>query len=215
MPAQPSLGANRKKLWVYVFTLASFAIFLAPSVKATAWKVTVKLDQNNALTYEVDPPTGGCPFPIVQNARDLRICDGDTVQWQAMFPGPHTAKTHLKMWIFHEHFILQDEDGDPTLGFHAVNNDFTTGGMTDSTAAWGVPHKYHVSVFDKSTKQRYHDDPTIIIGGSHAEYLIDLVQKACTQLTPPIDKDKDLSDDAKKLVDAGCKKFKEIEKQPR
>ncbi len=212
MPAQLSLRPNITKRLLYVVIVASFAILLAPSVKGTPWKITVKLVGTNTLTYDVEPAVGGCPFPVIQDPKNLHICEGDTVQWVVKTTG---AKQKTKMWIFHEDFILQDEDGDPALGFQAINTDVTKGGMTDSAATLNVPHKYHVSVFDKSTGNKYHDDPTIIIGGSHADYLIDLVQKACTQLTPPIDKDKDLSDDAKKLVDAGCKKFKEIEKHPR
>jgi hypothetical protein len=213
MPAQLTPSSNIKSLFVCIFTLASVTFFLTPSAKATTWTISVKPADKNTLSYEVDPPVGGCPS-MVQDPMNLRICDGDIVLWKAVFPGSHTAKT-LKMWVFHEDFILDDEDGDPTLGFHAVNTDTTTGGMTDSAATWGIKHKYHVSVFERSNgkKKTYHDDPTIIIGGTPLATFIDFVKKDCAQLLPQIEKDKDLKDPDDKIKDqvrAGCKQFEAI-----
>jgi hypothetical protein len=211
MRTQLSLRLDRRKNLISFIAVASFTAILAPNAKATTWTIIVTAVGTNSIpTYSVSPPVGGCPFPVIQDPKNLYICPGDTVQWQAATSGTGPNKMHNKMWIFHEDFILLDEDGDPTQGFHATDAAVTKGGTTDPAAVLYVPHKYHVSVFDKLTKLKYSDDPKIIIGGTNVGILINFVKSICVQLPPLIDKDKDLDEEAKKLAIEGCRQFRNI-----
>lgn len=221
MPSQLSLDNSFCKFLVYAIAVAAFGIFPVSSANAqTNWIITVTgIGTNSKPTYDVVPPAtspyncaGAHPNPP-PSADYLYICANDTVQWQAATTGANPSKMRNKIWIFHEDFILQDEDHDPTQGFHAMNA-ITKGGMTDPAATLYVPHKYHVSVYDKLTRARYYDDPTIIIGGSHLEVLFDRIERACGQLPAAIDKDPSANDDskkrAKKEANEACEQFQKL-----
>jgi hypothetical protein len=216
MSAQLRLSPNLKKLLTYAIAVASFAISLAPTAKAITWTITVTTVGKDQLSYSVDPKFGGCPFTDPQDATYLHICLGDTVQWQARTTGADTTKMFNKLLILHEDFILGDKDDDPSLAFQAVNTKLTEGGHTDKDAVLYREHKYHVYVYDRVTKIKYHDDPKIIIGGAKLEDLFDDVQRFCAQFPKAIDQDMNIDDEAKKQAkkqaNEGCQQFQNLKK---
>ena len=154
MSAQLGPMTNCKNIVVYTIVAALLNIFLGSSTNAaTTWTITITAVGNNPLNYAVDLPSGGCPYQPQQDPKNLHICKGDTVQWQAITAGDDPTKRFNKLTIFQDDFVLLGKDGYPEEGFQASNGNLTEGGMTDPTAVLYVPHEYHVFVFDKVTNQ--------------------------------------------------------------
>jgi hypothetical protein len=217
MSVQLSLGNNLNKFLVYAIAVVTLTILPAPIVRAaTTWTITITAVGANPLSYSVSPTSGGCPYQDAQNAAYLYICRGDSVEWKAITTGADTTKMFSKLTIFQEDFILLDKDSDPNEGFQASNANVTEGGKTDPTAALYVEHKYHVSVYDKVTKIKYHDDPKIIIGGVNLEGLFDEIQSVCAQFPKAIDQDISVDDEArkkaKKQASELCQQFQNLKK---
>jgi hypothetical protein len=224
MPAQLCQSPKFARMFSLIVLTFSL-VFLACSAEAqaqTTWTVTITATHGTTklkYDYASTPPNApncapSIPIPA-PSGKDLYICSGDKVQWMVVTQDNGSTKKSNKLTIFQEDWILLDDGGDPTEGFEATDGVPTTGGTTDGKAAQGS-HKYHASIYDKAYGDRYHDDPTIIIGGKLVDDL-QIILGICSQLPSAIHLDHDLDEGKRNIVidqaKKACTDFKNINNQ--
>ena len=216
MPTQLGLTPNIKLLLAYSAIGFVFGFFPTQSSQAqTEWTITIDATGNHPKPagYKVSRRDIGVPCGYTNNdATQLYVCPKDTVLWVASTaPGSSGAgKKKNELFIFHEDQILLDSDGNSVQTLHSSDG-AAIGGTIDPSAI-PLGHEYYVVVYDRSNKKWYVEDPKIIIGGAVVADLIQNIQKNCDQLSPLIEKDKNLGDKNKDLVREGCKQFRNITK---
>jgi len=208
-----------KTVLISMILITFSAVFFTCSAEAqTTWTVTITATHGTTkLKYDYAPsgaPNCAPAIPIpAPSGKDLYICSGDTVQWMVVTQDNGSIKKSNKLTIFQEDWILLDDGKDPTEGFKATDGALTTGGATDPLAALGS-HKYHASVYDRAYRDKYHDDPTIIIGGKLGDDL-QIILGICPQLPSAIHLDHDLDEEKRNIAieraKKACTDFKNID----
>jgi hypothetical protein len=222
MPAQLRQSPKFPKMFICLIVLTFSSVFLACGAEAqTTWTVTITATPATTklkYSYASTPPGASNCAPAIPipapSGKDLYVCSGDTIHWMVVTQDNGSTKKSNKLTIFQEDWILFDDAGDPTEGFKATDGVPTTGGATDLLAAQGS-HKYHASVYDKAHGVKYHDDPTIIIGGKLGDDL-QIILGICSQLPSAIHLDHDLDEGKRNIAieqaTKACTDFKNINK---
>lgn len=140
-----------------LFSASARAQGVKPWIRTT-WTVTIDVSSGNEdPTYSYDRTPGSCGNS--QTAKDLYICDGDTVKWRVKSKG---GKDRLR--IYQDDSILNDDNDSETKRFDAADGNATKGGQTNDNVILLRPYKYSVAVYNKSTGDLFIDDPQIIVG---------------------------------------------------
>jgi hypothetical protein len=223
MSPKASTRSTFSRLLILLLSSIVFCLFWPlNTLGSTTWTITLDGTGSGPKPgYKVDPPSGGCPSQV-QDPENLHICQGDAVVWVAVTTGGDVTKMRHKLSIFLEHWILDDNNSDPTRDFESINGNNTLGGATDSKAPTGVAHKYHVSLYDRLTHIEYYDDPTIMIGGKGLLGEVEVVLADCPKFQTEIDQDSIVDEQKKKKAKAdaanACEAFQRLKdllvKQP-
>ncbi|MGC1618170.1 MAG: hypothetical protein WA765_06725 [Candidatus Acidiferrum sp.] len=197
MHAQLSL-VHSYKCSLYLTVVASLAIFVAPSAKAsTTWTITIDVSNGaDPPIYGFDyspknPPPNctGLPPMSMQKPEKLYICPGDKVEWNL------TTKATQNLLTIHQNRGFQPNGTDTWIRHYAS----TTASVVSDPSDPGNTYEYCVAAYDdKGTNyQLYSHDPKIIIGGTNVEVEIEQFKIAYTQLLKAIAHDADAKKKAK------------------
>jgi hypothetical protein len=175
MTRQPILRSPWVRCLLLIILVVAFSILLTSSATAqsTTWIIVVdSTGLKPKPVYRVSPTYGGCPYQAIQDPENLRVCPGDTIQWQA-----ESTNKKSELYLFHEDPIF-DQSGTSPHGFQATDDKLTKAAQIKSDPSLRGAHEYYVAVFDKATERVYVDDPKVIIGkGSPLELLEDIKEE--------------------------------------
>jgi hypothetical protein len=179
MTRQLSFRTLGTRCVVFIAVVTVFVILLPYSAKAqsTTWIITVDATGSRPKpVYSVSPTQGGCPYQAIQDPENLKVCPGDTIQWQAK-----STNKMSEMYLFHEDLIF-DQNGTSPQGFQASDDKLTGAAQIKTNPSLKGDHEYYVAVFDKKTKRVYVHDPKVIIGTGSPVELLEGIQEECDHL---------------------------------